>query len=237
MSSRTFAINRWYIRTKFEIAEVVDQDVRCLDVAMQHALVVAVLEPLDQLLHEPLDLVSIKVHTRVTDQPGEVVVEILEHHVDRVASLSVGLGRRHDVLQPHNVLMPQQRQQLDLPHRRLRKALLSRRNHHLLDRDLLPHAPPLLSLLAQVDLSIRPLADLTQPPVDVNVCILPPTAAHPQPSGGHHDEQRATTQSALDPVSPGPQRPPLALRHSPFFPPRVFCSLPEDGIRHRRGRI
>ena len=43
---------------------------------MQHTLVVAVLEALDQLLHEPFDLVCVEVDPWVTDQSGEVVIEV-----------------------------------------------------------------------------------------------------------------------------------------------------------------
>ena len=43
---------------------------------MQHALVMAVLEALDKLLHEPFDLVRVKVDPWVTDQPSKVVIEV-----------------------------------------------------------------------------------------------------------------------------------------------------------------
>mmetsp|Transcript_8403 Transcript_8403/g.20962 ORF Transcript_8403/g.20962 Transcript_8403/m.20962 type:complete len:271 (-) Transcript_8403:490-1302(-) len=63
-------------------ALVVDQDVGSLEVAVQHALAVHVRQPLEQLLHDALDLRLAEAVAHRVHEPRQVVVRVVKHHVD-----------------------------------------------------------------------------------------------------------------------------------------------------------
>lgn len=49
---------------------------------MKNALVVQESKSFQQLLHETFDVLMPKLQLRMTQYPGQIVVHVLEHHVD-----------------------------------------------------------------------------------------------------------------------------------------------------------
>ena len=67
---------------------VVDENVGALDIAMQKVLGVAVVEALEQLLHEAPNLVGVEFEQARVKQPEQVVVHVLEDQVELAAVLA-----------------------------------------------------------------------------------------------------------------------------------------------------
>jgi len=87
------------------------------DVSVQHFLSMAVSQALQKLLHVALDLRDCELLARVS-QPREVVIAKLHHHVDGAFALVVVRPFRGDnFLEPHNVLVIQYFEDLDLADR------------------------------------------------------------------------------------------------------------------------
>lgn len=76
---------------------------------MKNSLVVQESKSFQQLLHETFDVLMPKLKLRVTQDPGQIVVHVLEHHVDRAFGY-------HEFLQPNHMAMAQRLQQLDFSH-------------------------------------------------------------------------------------------------------------------------
>ena len=69
---------------------VVEEDVGALDVSVQEVLLVAVVQPLQQLPHERLDVVLVEVDQAGLQQPHQVMVHVLKHQVERTCVLGEG---------------------------------------------------------------------------------------------------------------------------------------------------
>mmetsp|Transcript_6291 Transcript_6291/g.20034 ORF Transcript_6291/g.20034 Transcript_6291/m.20034 type:complete len:330 (-) Transcript_6291:876-1865(-) len=133
------------------------QNVGRLEVAVQHPVAVDVVQPLQQLLHERLDVERRQHHTLVVQKRLQVVLAILEHHhhAPQVARVLVGL-RARNVSKPHNVGVVESAQQLDLAHSRDREPFLLILEQHLLER----HQLARVSVAGLVHLTVSALTDL-----------------------------------------------------------------------------
>ena len=61
---------------------VVEENVGTLDVPMEKSLLVAVVEPVQQLAHERLDVALVKVDQSRFEEPHEVMVHVFEDEVE-----------------------------------------------------------------------------------------------------------------------------------------------------------
>jgi hypothetical protein len=103
-----------------QLAQVVRQQVRPFDVAVEDAHVVQVLEAAQELLHEALDLREGESNVAGLQQARHVVVHEGEDHVDP-AIRHIICRRDSNVEEGHHVGVPHQLQQLDLPQRSYRE--------------------------------------------------------------------------------------------------------------------
>mmetsp|Transcript_9431 Transcript_9431/g.22236 ORF Transcript_9431/g.22236 Transcript_9431/m.22236 type:complete len:483 (+) Transcript_9431:329-1777(+) len=150
---------------QLQLPLVVDQEVGAFDVAMQHAVLVAICQPFKQLLHVTLNLRRRESCARI-GQPREIVVAELHDHVDRpLAVVVLACFGRHNLLQLHDVFVVQHLENLDLPDRRHGEPfLLVVHTHPLQSHDLPRHLIPGL-----VHLPVRPLPHLLHLLVDLDV--------------------------------------------------------------------
>lgn len=61
---------------------IVHEDIAALDVPVQEVLLVAVVEPIQQLLHDAGIVRLVEVHHLGLQQPHQVVVHVLKHQVE-----------------------------------------------------------------------------------------------------------------------------------------------------------
>eukprot|EP00218_Dolichomastix_sp_CCMP3274_P001372 CAMPEP_0170153916 /NCGR_PEP_ID=MMETSP0033_2-20121228/56565_1 /TAXON_ID=195969 /ORGANISM="Dolichomastix tenuilepis, Strain CCMP3274" /LENGTH=468 /DNA_ID=CAMNT_0010391135 /DNA_START=50 /DNA_END=1454 /DNA_ORIENTATION=+ len=142
---------------ELEDAVVVYQQVGAFDVAVQDFVFVAVVQALQELLHVALDLRDGEPDASAVSEAGEVVVHVLENHVNAPFVLVRGVRlARHNLLHLYDVFVVEALQDFDLPDRRDREALLLVLHAHLLQR----HDLSRLLVARHVHLPVRPLPDL-----------------------------------------------------------------------------
>lgn len=154
--------------SELQVTLVVYQKVGTFDISMQHLIDMAIVQARKQLLHVALDLRHGEAHPRPVGEPGEVVVHVLEDHVDAplvlvaVDWLSLLISLRawggDDLLELDNVLVVELLEDLDLPYRRDREAFALVVHADLLEGDDLVR----LHLPRHVNLPVGSLADLLE---------------------------------------------------------------------------
>mmetsp|Transcript_17396 Transcript_17396/g.56957 ORF Transcript_17396/g.56957 Transcript_17396/m.56957 type:complete len:329 (-) Transcript_17396:490-1476(-) len=161
-----FAQNREAKVGELDVPARVHQNVGTFDVAVHHAVLVAVVQPSQNAAHVVLDLRLRKAAARRGEEPGQVVSEILHHQVNQSR-----LPRRARPKQLHHVWMVKPAQYFNLPRHKLQALRVHRRQPNLLQRNQLPrlqvnrlvHAavgalPNLGELLERANLARRPAA-------------------------------------------------------------------------------
>lgn len=106
----------------------IDEEVLRLQVAMEHAVAVAVRDAEQELLQVALHTPWCELARVVVHVPLQVEVEVLKHEVQRAVVV-------HDILELHNVGVLELLQQADLPDRRRRYTLVLVLQPDLLKRD------------------------------------------------------------------------------------------------------
>lgn len=150
-------------------AVVVDEQVRALDVAMQDVIQVAVVQAGQELLHVAFYLRDREFDALASREAGQVVIHVLEHHVDAALVL-----RRHDLFHVDHVVVIQRLQDLDLAYGGDGKALAFALELHLLQRD----EAGIVSAASHEHLTVRSLTDL----LDLLVRLHRPRAVRPHRS-------------------------------------------------------
>ena len=150
---------------ELQVAALVDQQVLRLQVAVQHAVVVAERNSLQQVPHQRVD------RRRVQPAPAKVhkLLQVLVQKLKHQRQLPL---RVDHVVQPHNVRVHQLLQQRDLPDRRARHPLVNAVQPDPLQRHNLPRLP----VLRLVHHPVRPLTHLLQLRVLVHLARCPPVS-------------------------------------------------------------
>ncbi len=106
---------------------IVDENVGALDVSMQKVFRVAIVEAVEELLHEAGNLLVVEIEQTRVEQTEQVVVHVLEYQVE-LATVLAKVERillvSHNLDHVDNVWMLQLAENFDLAHSSDRKSLL-----------------------------------------------------------------------------------------------------------------